>query len=67
MKNMGYLFWAGIGGDIELRRHETIERLKAEAETDFSETCFAGKGRMGKGHLTPDPEYSEQLRHQDYL
>lgn len=60
-------FCAGIGEEIERLNMQKIDRLKREAEIDRSETCYAGKGRIGSKHLAPIPEDSEELRRQDYL
>lgn len=67
MKLFNVPFCAGIGQENERLNMEKIDRLKQEAEIDRSETCFAGKGRIGSKHLTPIPEYSERLRRRDYL
>ena len=58
---------AGIGRNSDRLNKERLERLKKEAEIDHSETCYAGKGRLGSAHLSPVPEDSERRSKQNYL
>lgn len=53
--------------ELSTEQRAWFERAKEEASIDRSETCFAGKGSIGSKHLSPDPEYAERLRTQNYL
>ena len=67
MTLFNFASYAGIDREMDRLDLEKLERLKQEAEIDRTETCYAGKGRIGSKHLSPAPEDSERLSRQNYL